>query len=686
MATPRTRLVAVIAFGIIVVFFAVKIALLQPFLRFSFQPGDILKSSTGEVVLESLELMPEPGELSSHTDLNKFYERQNLISNFLNSEFTVYRQGEEPKEIVPGVRAVADLHFLFWIQILVGLGALVISGWIWSLRSQDLATRLFAFSGFSTFVSAILSAVYTTRELVIPSPFFPVLEALNAAGAAMFGISMLALFMVYPMKLKRGRQIAFIQGLVVAVWTSLYLLQLTPHWANISLIIVVEMLAICIAIGFQFWATKRDPKARASLTWLGLSVLLGAGAFVVFNTVPLLLKTTPLNQGYAFTFFLIIYFGLAAGLTQYRLFEVGQWAFRLLFYAVGALALVAFDATLIYLLGMDRLPALGLALLAVGFVYLPLRDYFWRKFSKQGRMESDELLAESLHVAFAPSSALRAHRWELLLRKIFEPLQIETIDIEVGKVEVAQDGLVLLIPPVASTSSLKISYPWSGQSLFTTQSQKIANQIVSLIQQAESNRESYDRGVTEERLRMAQDLHDDVGARLLTGLYIADEKLKPTLQGAIADIRSIVSGMTGENISLDRLMADLRYEAARRLSAVHVNLDWPVSESSEEEKILDYRQHKAISSALREVISNVIRHAEASSVEVQIQTGAESLEISIEDNGKGLSQSMLTGDSLGYGLKSLRRRVEDIGGRIEIKNLSPGTCIRLTIPFVMIYN
>lgn len=676
--TPGLRLAFVLAVGVAASATAVWIALKEPHVDFVFAPGVTLEGGGTVVTLEPNDLIGEPGEIVAYADLERFNSRQATIASIQARPSFVVEQDGQSAELTTRARHLSDLAPLFWIQLFVGFGSLVISGWIWALRSRDMATRFFALSGVGMIVSALPSAIYTTRVLAIPLPTFRILQELNAVGASIFGISMISLFLVYPARVPRWRVLIPGQAAFFALWSAACVLKRAPEDAGPNVIIVAEMLTLIVAIGGQFLATRRDPQARAALTWLGLSVIIGAGAFVVFNTIPLLLGLTPLNQGYAFVFFLVIYLGLAAGLTRYRLFEVGQWAFRLLFNAAGALALVLLDAVLMYAIGMDRVPALGISLIVIGFLYLPLRDLLWSFFARRMRLEPHELLDEALHVAFAPSSEQRTGRWESLLRKLFDPLEVVGAE-GATDVEVLEDGLTMTMPPVASAPALKMRYPWSGRSLFTKQSVELARQLVALIERAESSRDAYDRGVVEERRRMAQDLHDDVGARLLNGLSIADDRLRPTLQGAISDIRSIVSGKAGERIELSRLLADLRFETSRRLEPAGIALDWPAEEDHPRVH-LEYRAHKTIGSAVREAISNVIRHSGAKSVRVSIAVEGDRVEIRIDDDGKGFPRDALDGTGAGYGLGSLRRRLGDIDGTCRFENGSPGARVRLTVP------
>src|SRR5690606_32785612 len=119
-------------------------------------------------------------------------------------------------------------------------------------------------------------------------------------------------------------------------------------------------------------AVRHSPVERAALRWLGLSVVVGAGLFVAGVAMPLMLGAEPaVSQGISFAFFVIVYAGIALGIRRYRLFDLGDWSFRILYYVAGAVLLLALDTVLIWLLNVERAPALGVSLLIVAFLYLP---------------------------------------------------------------------------------------------------------------------------------------------------------------------------------------------------------------------------------------------------------------------------------------------------------------------------
>lgn len=679
LSTPGARLAVLILVGTLITFLTIRLALEQPKMSVAIGPGTKLVSSQGHIEVLDLDLTQEPGEIENPKQFRQFFERQKLISTIFSAPVFIASAGVA-KQIELLKRNISDLPLLFWIPLVVGFSSFVIGAWIWTLRPRDLACLLYALSGASIFLAAISSSIYTTRDFFLPYDTFRILQSTNTTSAYFFGSSFLSLFLIYPTKLRLWKKLSFLQAVIFLIWTLAILLDSIPDESlSISVMVIVYLFLILAAVVFQLKGTRKNPMARASLTWLGLSVLIGAGAFIGFTTVPSIIGIKNLEQGYSFLFFLITYLGLAAGLMKFRLFEVGNWAFRFLFYAVGAAGLVLLDAALIYFLQMDRLPALGFSLLIVGFLYLPLRDLLQRRFRKNVSLELHTLISEALHVTFAPTEQLRRQRWESLITKLFDPLEIEKSQNIIHKVEIEDNGLTLLIPAVANASALKISYPWAGQGLFSLQSKQIAEQVCSLIQQAETNREAYDRGVSEERLRVARDLHDDVGARLLTGLYLADEKTRPTLQGALADIRSIVRGISGEKTPLQHIVADLRYETAQRMSVAGIELKWPILEI-DENLVLDYRSQKALISAVRETSSNVLKHSEASRLYVNLEIVEATVTLTIADNGKGFLTTVETSTNKGFGLRNLQQRFEEIQGTCSFESSeSQGVSIRFSL-------
>jgi hypothetical protein len=395
--------------------------------------------------LEPNDLVEEPDLFETYAETRDFMQRQGALAALLRAGAVTLHLGtaDAPQSVVvqPTRRPISDLPLAFWIQIVTGAGSLLIGAWVWAMRPADIATRLFAFSGAMIALSAYAAAIYSSRELAIEGGTFRLMSALNHTGAIGFGLGMIAMFLCYPRRLVPPWALWVVPGIFVP-WLAADILHLPPSQPIGSQFpTLLEMLLIIAIVGVQWFVNRRDARARAALSWLGLSVIVGAGAFVTLIIAPILFDSPPImQQGYAFGFFLLIYAGLALGVGRYRLFDLSEWAFRVLFYTGGTLLLVGIDAALITLLHMQQATSFGIALLAVGFIYLPLRGALWHRFVSPRALEEHEMFRAVIDVSFALSAAERSQRWREFLQRLFDPLALEIADGPVGAVDIRDEG------------------------------------------------------------------------------------------------------------------------------------------------------------------------------------------------------------------------------------------------------
>ncbi|UJW87170.1 sensor histidine kinase [Devosia sp. SL43] len=639
--------------------------------------------------LEAGDLIPEPDSLETYPGLLTFFDRQNGLSRMLSHDSVeLHLRSSTTLQTYTAIGHPDGLPLWrlpdgFWVQLLTGIAGMLIAGWVWALRPRSAGPILFALTAIGLLAATSTSAIYANRELAIDATAFASMIGINHAGVLLFGLAMVGLLLSYPRPLVRSAWFWLIPVLV-AVYLAIDIAHIGLGPSQLYIFVAAAMLGIIAAVIMQWWATRRSPSDRAALGWLGLSVIAGCGAFTVLGAAPVLFGTpSGIPQSHVTGVLVIIYAGLALGVSRYRLFELGDWSYRILFYTVGAILLLIIDATLIYVLNLEAAPALGVSLIFVSFAYLPARDWIWRRLTARRRVEQDELFSAALDIAFAPSPSASAQLWRALMQRLFDPLEIEETTDATKLPSATEDGLSMQLPAVAGAPPLRLTYLFAGRGLFSPTHLKLATNLVSLTERADEGRAAYMRGVGEERRRMARDLHDDVGARLLTGLHTADEHTRPTLQAALSDIRAIVSGLSGDEASLDRVLAETRHEAARRLEAADIVLDWPLLETEAEAIQLDYRLHKALTSSVREIVSNAIRHSGASRLAVTPTLSPGHLALGFTDNGKGLPSAALAGETAGFGLRNLRHRIEDIGGHLTLSSTSAGTTITLDIPLVL---
>lgn len=580
-------------------------------------------------------------------------------------------------------RPLTALSATFWVPFVTGLGAWLVSAWVWALRPGSLATRLFAASGAATFLFC-----FGALRLDVALALSPGLNlaglVMNTLGASAFGLLMISLFAVYPRPLPHARWLLVLAWLLLGGWTAVAVL--SGRFGQVQTITFIEMLGILAVAGAQVVASRDAAEPRAISIWLATTVTLGAGPFIALVAVPLTFGAPALvDARLAFASFLVIYAGVAIGLVRYRLFDLGSWAWTLLFYALSVLLLAVIDLVLIGLLAVEPGPALALSLIVVGFLWLPLRDRLWGWMTQRRPTAPAEAMALAVEAGLQPTSARRASAWRDLLRSLFEPLElVELPGTGPAQATASPDGLALQLPAIDGSGAIELRHARSGRGFFTPADTRLAEQLTDLLATLADSRRAYDLGVERERSRIQRDMHDNIGAQLLRALHSPavtrkDEMIRSTL----VDLRAIINNASAPDEGLEALLGDLRAETSERLSAVGVALDWRLEglDHTAGPGAVDAVRQQALRSLVREACSNAIKHARARTVAVQITVAADAFAVRVTDDGIGLGAAGPPGEGSGLGLPGMAERCEGLGGTFRIgPGPSGGTMIQATIP------
>jgi len=633
----------------------------------------------GSVPLRPVDLIEEPDGLTAITEMRDLFRHQGQIVSALSTgpvTLEVEREGRiETLTVTPTEgRPPSDLPAVFWVQLFVGLAAVWLGGWVLAMRGRDAAAGFLALAGIGLMASSHAAALYSTRELAMPALLFEWASAINSLGSLTFGIAMICLFLVYPVRYL-PRWAPLVPVAVFGTWAALSFLRLTGSTAMmIHIPILAEMLGILLAAGGQVFATRGNPSARAALRWFGLSVTLGAGSFVGLIALPQALGYTPqISQGHAFALFLIIYAGLAIGVARFRLFDLEFWAFRVLFYAGGVALLLVLDAGLIYAVSVDRVPAFSISLLVVAFLYLPARDKLARVMSGRREVGTDELFDLVSDVALAPRGETQREKLNELLRTLFRPLEITAAPAPVDEPRLADGGEVLDLPSIDGLSATRMRWAHRGRRLFSPRDVTRVRAVLAMAAQFIERRRAYEAGAEEERQRINRDMHDNIGVQLLGALHSQEPGRKDALiRQTLTDLREIVSHPGGDDIGLQDLLADIRAEVGEHLGSADIALDW--AEGPLPADPVAPHVANSVRAILREGAGNVLRHAGARRVAVSVTArpvpAPGRLVISIADDGRGFDPGSAAAlprpRGSGNGLVNLRQRTEARGGTFAI--------------------
>ena len=187
-----------------------------------------------------------------------------------------------------------------------------------------------------------------------------------------------------------------------------------------------------------------------------------------------------------------------------------------------------------------------------------------------------------------------------------------------------------------------------------------------------------DAAVALERERIYSDLHDDIGAKLLTLIYQSRDPVQADLARSILqDLRDVVTRSRGTPGTLGDVLADLRSEAAQRLAAVGIGLAWDEADDLPD-PALDTARALHLHRIVREAISNVIRHAHARRLRVRVRVASEELRLELTDDGSGTADAPAGG---GSGMRNMRDRAAELDGEIRwTPGTEGGTKVLLAMP------
>jgi len=248
----------------------------------------------------------------------------------------------------------------------------------------------------------------------------------------------------------------------------------------------------------------------------------------------------------------------------------------------------------------------------------------------------------------------------------------------------------LLVAVGVLTCALAVMALWITQ--LHRQVDKRSAELETQIQNRQ--RVEHQRTMEQERARIAQDLHDELGSGITEiGMLAAraksaaapDEKRNRYLAQAgdkaremVTALDEIVWAMNPAHDSLASLVSYFCLYADRFLGLANIvwRLEGPPVSS---DPAVDSRRRHQLFLAFKEALTNVVRHSGATEVRLAIQIEPGELHLVIADNGRGLPLSARTGGM--DGVDNMRTRIEKLGGRFEIAGeAGRGTTVRFQVP------
>ncbi|HWY30659.1 MAG TPA: ATP-binding protein, partial [Candidatus Acidoferrum sp.] len=207
-----------------------------------------------------------------------------------------------------------------------------------------------------------------------------------------------------------------------------------------------------------------------------------------------------------------------------------------------------------------------------------------------------------------------------------------------------------------------------------------------------------DRALERERTRIAQDLHDIMGAKLCRISFMSEDARRsqaiPTdLQQQIRSISDdsrevlrsldeVVWAINPEKDSLEHLVSYIAQYAQDYLKKTGIECELEIPAHLPVQPLTSQSRHHLFL-AFHEVLTNILKHSGATCAHVSVNCRGSAFEILVSDNGRGFDpsqgESISPGSSAGFGngLTNMRRRLAEVGGTFQLESRpGQGTTIR----------
>jgi signal transduction histidine kinase len=200
------------------------------------------------------------------------------------------------------------------------------------------------------------------------------------------------------------------------------------------------------------------------------------------------------------------------------------------------------------------------------------------------------------------------------------------------------------------------------------------------------------RELEQERLRIAHDIHDDLGARitqisLLSAMSqgnaafpekarVEFDKVSKMSRELVLALYETVWAVNPENDNLEALGNYVCQMVKQLCENTALRCRFYVRDLPAEVQVSSQTRHN-ISMAIKEAVHNIIKHSNSPEIIIHMEFSQDVLNVSVQDSGSGFEAGM---KGTGHGLSNMKQRLEKIGGTCTVESLpGQGTTVRMRL-------
>ncbi len=202
-----------------------------------------------------------------------------------------------------------------------------------------------------------------------------------------------------------------------------------------------------------------------------------------------------------------------------------------------------------------------------------------------------------------------------------------------------------------------------------------------------------------DRKAVSRELHDSIGGNLAAIKFALEsivQKIGDTPDAATSSLEKTISHLAETIKECKRISANLRPEIIDDRGLLPT-IDWHIRQFSQHYSQIEIMQQIDIDEhevpealkivvyrVIQEALNNAAMHSKADTIYIRLKKSGNYFEAEVEDNGRGFDCKRVSNEedrSTGFGLKSMRERVEIIGGSFSLHSApGTGTCIHIAFP------
>ena len=589
-------------------------------------------------------------------------------------------------DLRPIQRGFSGLGAVFWL--LCGLAlVLYLIGVVVALASPSLATLMYALVAICQSGNLLLIATESMWGFGVAPGFARLDLQLRTFSDLVTMAALLHACLVHPLRLPHARWLALASWVLALGFSLRVALGPLPAqwWATQSLLIVYGLAAMLVLS----WSYKREPHPISLvLRRLGLAA---NGTLILLTLAVALISRQALAQHTVATIGSMIWYVFFTSLLLLVPFMSRSQHVMREFAMLAGISTVATSLDLLFVavFALGQFASLTLSLFVSLALYAGARQWLISQILGSGVLTAERMFESLYRVAREIEAAPRKTGDQLtkLLRELFEPLEVVRAPRPVSRTRVAPDGstLVVPVPRLPGTAdedesgAIVLRYARRGRRLFTSEDARLTDRVLEQLRRAVAYDHAVEQGRSEERTRIAQDLHDDIGARLLTLMYKAQNpEMEEYVRHTLQDLKTLTRGLAKSSHRLSHAAAEWKADITQRLNLTHCELEW--SFSADRDIPLTVVQWSGMTRVLRELVNNIIAHAQANHVEIACVYERGRLTLTVIDDGIGRQPETW---SHGLGLGGVRKRVKLLGGEVRWRERSShGIACEVKVPLL----